>query len=312
MRPLKKAVAFLPNDANGIAEDQTTAAAGSLDLDGALASGGVATLPQTISNIGMKVSIEGSGDNSGINFTVTGADADGKTQAETMVGINNGTATTGLYFSTVTDIAADGAITGNVEAGWLRTNGCVSSSAYLNWRHASVGINAKLVTLEQVTVTSGADDSAVKFVITGQDVDGSAVIEVVNGSNAGTVRTTKFYAKVTEIDTIGNAGSVTAGTDSDPNGIAQAQDPAANAALTLNGALASVGVATLQAAMTYTIDHTSDDIQNEAAVWRATDDLLSLTVDADGNLAFPARALRMRVTSYTNGRGVLTVNQEAN
>jgi len=113
-------ITALSNDANGIFEDQTGTA---ITLDGALVAGGVAT-----SSAAQQVSIEGTGNNSGITFAIVGTDADGKAHSETLTGANNGTATTTLYFKTVTSITPSGAITGNVEGGWLSANGAVSAS----------------------------------------------------------------------------------------------------------------------------------------------------------------------------------------
>ena len=323
MRPQVRSVSFLVDDANAIAEDQTTGAAATLTLDGALVTSGVAILTQIRSpagfrrprsnDIAMQVTIEGSGDNSGVSFTLTGTDADSKAIIETIQGGNTVAVTTLLFFKTVSEITVNGAITGNVEVGWLRASGAVTSSIYYNWKNPKVGINVKLDVLQQIIITSTADDSAVVFVIVGEDNAGVTVTERLAGSNAGVARSAKFYAKINSIDTVGDANTLTAGTDSDADGIAQSQDPGASANLTLNGALVAGGVAVLTAAMTYTVDHTSDDIQQLLlnAVCVATDEMDGLSAGADGNLNFSVRALRLRLSAYTSGRGTLTVTQES-
>ena len=107
--------------------DQTTGGAADLVLNGTLVTGGVAT-----SAAAQKVSVEGTGDNSGITFTFTGTDADGSVETEVVTGANNGTATTTLYYLTIDTIAASGAVTGNVEVGWLKANGAVGKSLVQN------------------------------------------------------------------------------------------------------------------------------------------------------------------------------------
>ena len=120
-------IPVLTNDPNGICEDQTTGAAGALTLDGALVSGGIATAAA-----GQIVSIEGTGDNSGITFTITGLNSEGNTVPQVVTGENNGTAKSTTYFKTIDSIVASGAVTGNVEAGWLAADGMAGGALPLN------------------------------------------------------------------------------------------------------------------------------------------------------------------------------------
>ena len=131
MRPQVITTTAPSDDLNGIAEDQTTGAAGDLTLDGALVSGGVATMgmPQI-------VSIEGSEDNGSITFTVTGTDQDGQTVSEVITGPDNSTVTSTVYFKTVTQIAASAAVTGNVEVGPAASDGFSTESVPVNWRQS--------------------------------------------------------------------------------------------------------------------------------------------------------------------------------
>lgn len=146
-------VGALTNDANGIFEDQTLAQAGDLDLDGALVSGGVATF-----NEAQIVAIEGTGNNSGITFTVYGTDADGNSTSQIITGANNGTAKTTIYFKTVTRVAASGAITGNVEGGVLAADGMVTRSYPVNRRQSPANISVTH-TLTAGTMTVSAQFS---------------------------------------------------------------------------------------------------------------------------------------------------------
>ena len=131
MRPQVITTSALTDDGNGIAEDQTTSGAADLTLDGALVTSSVATAAEA-----QIVSIEGSGNNSGITFTVTGTDQDGKTVSEVITGSNGGTAVSTVYFKTVTQIAASGAVTGDVEVGWLAASGFSTKSIPVNWRQS--------------------------------------------------------------------------------------------------------------------------------------------------------------------------------
>ena len=113
----------LTEDANGIAQDQTTSGAADLDLNGALVTGGIATAAAA-----QQVLVEGAGNNSSITFTITGTDADDNSTSEVLTGSSGGTARTTAYFLTVSTIRASAAVTGNVECGWLATHGMVTSS----------------------------------------------------------------------------------------------------------------------------------------------------------------------------------------
>ena len=312
MRPQIKKITLLENGVGNICATQTTGAAGQMTINGTLATSGVASLSKTNKDaVAMKVTVTSAGDNSGISFSVTGTDADHRVITDTFVGTNTGAADSSLYFLTVTGIYVNGAITGNVTVDWLRANGGVTSSIVLNTFQDDFGVamNVSLNTEQSVLIVSAGDDTAVQYLITGEDSAGTTVSELITGGNAATVTSTKLFSKVLSIGTIGNSDTVTAGTVGDPNGYAQSQDPGANAALTLNGALVSGGVGIAATALTYTVDHSLDDPYVGNPKWIATDDLTSLSINADGNLAFPARAVRLRVSAYTSGGATLTAIQ---
>jgi hypothetical protein len=130
MRPQILQSVALTNDANGIFEDQTLAGSGALTLNGALVSGGIAYLygPTSTTKYAQKVSIEGTGNNSGISATIVGTGAGGDALTEVLTLANNGTATTTGYFRTVSSVTVSGAVTGNIEGGFLSTNGAVSAT----------------------------------------------------------------------------------------------------------------------------------------------------------------------------------------
>lgn len=159
MRPKSIITATLTDDADGIAEDQTTAAAADLVLDGALVTDGVATAAEA-----QIVTIEGAGNSSGITFTISGDDADGRPQSQTITGPNAASVVTTAFFKTVTQISTSGAVTGDVEVGWLEANGAVTRSYPTNWRQSpynqaiTVAITGTLTATIQHT-TDGPFDS---------------------------------------------------------------------------------------------------------------------------------------------------------
>jgi len=113
-------ITALSNDANGIFTDQTGT---SITLDGALVSSGVAT-----ASAAQKVSLESTGDESSVNFTIVGTDADGKANSEVLAGPNANTVDSVLYYKTVTSITPSASITTAVEGGFLSASGAVSAS----------------------------------------------------------------------------------------------------------------------------------------------------------------------------------------
>ena len=140
----------LDDDANGIAQDQTTGGAGDLTLNGALVTGGVATMAEA-----QIVAIESTGNISGVTFTVTGTDADGNTVNEAITGPNNSTVKSTYHFKTVTQIAVDGAVGTNTEVGVLAADGMVTKSVKPKWEVADFALTVS-AELSAGTGTFGA------------------------------------------------------------------------------------------------------------------------------------------------------------
>jgi len=112
MRPKEFDIDPVDVDDNGICAAQQAAEAGNLALDGDLVSGGVATL-----DYARQIGIASTGNLSGVDFTVTGTDADGRAQSETLAGPSNDTVETAKYFKTVTQVAVNGAVGTDVIVG---------------------------------------------------------------------------------------------------------------------------------------------------------------------------------------------------
>lgn len=136
MQPISVTVGPLAAaDDNGIAESQTTAGAGNLTLDGALASGGVAVL-----DVPRQVLVTNGGNDAGITFKITGTTFGGQTVSETVTGTNGSTVATNTDFKTVTSIyvsgatSASGVIVGtNGVAGsrWVRMDSWANSQSVI-------------------------------------------------------------------------------------------------------------------------------------------------------------------------------------
>ena len=127
-------------DTDGICASQTTSAAANLTLNGALCitvNGNSIYAPALGSVLATtadgawarKIGITSSGNDSGITFTVTGTDVDGKALSETITGPNAGTVyttnSTAANFKSVTKIATSGATTGNITVGTAAVAGDV-------------------------------------------------------------------------------------------------------------------------------------------------------------------------------------------
>ena len=105
MRPITVSRALVAAVVGAVCASQTTGGAGSLAINGSRASGGVATLDAQ-RNIG----ITSAGNLSGVAFTISGTDDQGRKIGEVIVGPNATTVTSVLNYLTVTSITASAAV----------------------------------------------------------------------------------------------------------------------------------------------------------------------------------------------------------
>lgn len=118
MRPFRKTLGpYAAADADGISASQTPSAAGNLLIDGALASGGIATLDTE-----RNVLITSAGDDSDVYFEIYGRDAENKPRRERITGANAGTVRSTHIYKYVDRIYISGAASGAVTAGTTSTN----------------------------------------------------------------------------------------------------------------------------------------------------------------------------------------------
>lgn len=139
--------------ANNIALSQTTAGAADLTLNGALVSGGVATL-----DVPRRVLITSAGNDSAVTFTVYGTWIGGQTISETLQGTNAGTVASSVDFKTVTRIATSAATSASgVTVG---TNGVAGSSwvRFDSWADAQTAIQCNASGTVNYTVQVTMDD----------------------------------------------------------------------------------------------------------------------------------------------------------
>ena len=100
-----KVVLSVAKDPDGLVDNETLGAAGNFSIDGILSSAASSDLNST-------VNISSTSNNSSVTFTITGTDADGATQTETITGVNNNTVEGTKYFKTITQISSDAAANG--------------------------------------------------------------------------------------------------------------------------------------------------------------------------------------------------------
>lgn len=154
MRPITVSAGPLAAaSANAIALSQTPGAAGALTLNGADASGGVATLDHP-----RPVLITTTGDEHTKSFVLTGTDWAGSPISETITGIPSGTAQASvLSYATVARVTISAAAAGALTVG---TNG-VASSPWVRldeWATPSTVIQINVVGTVNYTVQLSMDD----------------------------------------------------------------------------------------------------------------------------------------------------------
>ena len=110
-----KAKTFQPQSASTtkIAAAATLSEAGDMNLTGSAVNDG--------SNMASTVTLTSTGNISGVNFTITGTDANGSSASEVIAGPNNTTVTTTAAFLTVTQVAANAAVSTNTSVGYTAT-----------------------------------------------------------------------------------------------------------------------------------------------------------------------------------------------
>ena len=181
-------VLTLTNDDDGICASQALGAAGSLTINGALATSGVALWNR---DTGQIVTVTSAGNDSGITFTITGADPDGTSITQTITGANAGAAVTTYFFTTVTSITASGAVATTVKVGVLSANLAVGRSLRVNGQQMNfklglfVDISGTCTYTAQYAYQQPEDTYAVSYSTSAdwRSVDGLTALSADGASN---------------------------------------------------------------------------------------------------------------------------------
>lgn len=126
-------------DADGVCASQSPGA-GAILINGALASGGVATF-----GAAQLVRLTSGGNDSGITFTFVGTDADGNAQTQTVAGTNASNSDTTKFFKTITSITASGAVATTIVVGNLITSVSPTLHVDTNINPVNISLLAELV-----------------------------------------------------------------------------------------------------------------------------------------------------------------------
>lgn len=151
------------SDADGICASQSPVGAGNLLINGALASGGTAVLPDA-----HLPTVTSDADDSGNTFTFLGLDPRGVLISEVVTGPNTTTVQATKYFKTYTQIAISGAAVGNITVG---VNG-ESITPWIAFNHGEI-IDVGL----DVNLSSGAN-LTYSVVYTFADIDQNSDISI--------------------------------------------------------------------------------------------------------------------------------------
>ena len=154
-----------------------------LNLDGALNGN---------KNLYAKVQFTFTGNETGKTFTVAGYDKDGKYQTDIING-GSGTVNGSVEFKEILSVTPSSATANTVKIGTLAQSALVNGST--------------------VTITSGSDLTSNKFTVTGTDMFGNSITEVITGGNNSTVYGKKVFKLINSIvPSATQTGGVSIGT----------------------------------------------------------------------------------------------------
>lgn len=175
---------------NNIATSQSVVGAAAVVLNGTAVSGGVAYSP-----LFQEVIITSAGNDTGINFVISGIGVDGKTAiTETLKGSNTSVTSSANNYYKVLSITTTGSTAAAITVGF------VSDYAPIN-------------PPRQITITSAGNDSGITFLINGYDAAGNLISEKITGANAGAATSVLSYSAIYDIfPSAATASTVTVGT----------------------------------------------------------------------------------------------------
>jgi len=154
MRPVVVTVGPLAAaSANNIALSQTVTGAANVVLNGALVSGGVATLDKP-----RQILITNVGNDSGITFTVVGTDRYGASLSQTVTGTSGSSVATTVDYATVTRITTSGST--SVSGITVGTNSVAGSDwvRFDDFAPSNISIQCNVTGTVNYTIQSTLDD----------------------------------------------------------------------------------------------------------------------------------------------------------
>ena len=203
---------------NGISLAQTTSGAVNLLLNGSLvtagANAGFAALVAPTANVPFtltattppypaQVTITSASNLSGVSYVITGRDATGVIQTETLVGPNANTVYSAKVYAAVLQVVPTG------------TNVAKASLGYSTVAPVSAGGG-----VSPIILASGANLSAINFTIFGTNFKGVVQTETLAGPNSGYVSSASSYQSITSIKSSTTvASNVTVGTPAIVSGL---------------------------------------------------------------------------------------------
>ena len=142
-------------DRNGLVTAYDLSSASAPSLNGALVSAGVATMTSP-----RKILIYSNGDDSGVTFSVSGTDADGTTQSETITGGDTTTVYSTYEYATVTAISASTTGGSNaMEVGQVGDFlGIERDSGDLQWTNIGAAVSTTLTLIDALSGAVAVDN----------------------------------------------------------------------------------------------------------------------------------------------------------
>lgn len=270
---------------NNVATAQDPAGAGNLTL---VSSVVVFSSPRY-------VYVTSAGNDTAFTFKITGLDANGNNQVETITGANTKASVTTRKFTQVNSVYVSGNA-GSVQVGSFEGATFTGSTA------------------RQVTIVTAADESAKTFVVTGTDANGNTISESITGPNAGTATSTNYFRTVTSVTISANAaGALTVGMTNTASSKWVRFDDWAPGQVSIQ--------CNVSGSATYTLQSSLDDpndainpVSPASMAWVNTSDVLlvgALTT-LQSNFLFAPKFARLILTTTSTGSVTGTFLQSSN
>jgi VCBS repeat-containing protein len=188
-RPTTQTITLSAAVANAVCASQTPGGAGALTINGANASGGVYTAPNSTPR---HITITSGSNESAKTFTITGTDRNGRVISTTTTGPNATTKTITINFNTITGISIDAASVGAITVGFTTS----ADTAWIpldRYSGPEIGLGAVLTSDAGMTFTlqtTNADLQASGF----KETDATAISNSDFALNASLNRTVSLVA----------------------------------------------------------------------------------------------------------------------